>query len=131
MKLTTEQKWLRTICWLRRNFPPPKPTYVRSLCMKGQGLCGETEFFRGYFYINVNKAHTYRLKIDTLLHEYAHVLTWFGAESDIEDHGAEWGITYAKLYRTFLEWDYGVADRPESGKASNHKPLPGQLELDF
>jgi len=131
MKLPNSKKWLRTIFWLRRNFPPAEPTFIRSICMKGQNLCGETELLRSYFYIRVNKAHTYRLKIDTLLHEWAHVLTWFGAEAETEDHGAEWGIMYAKLYRTFLEWDYGVSDRPENGKASVYRPLAGQKEFDF
>ncbi len=107
MALTTKQKWLRTIAWLRRNFPAPYNVSVESREIKEHGY---TEFHGGLFIcIKINRRKSYNLKIDTLLHEWAHCLTWLGAESEIEDHSAEWGIAYAKLYRTFLEWDYGNA----------------------
>ncbi|KKM88020.1 hypothetical protein LCGC14_1263120 [marine sediment metagenome] len=106
MKLTKEQKWLRTIRWLRRNFPSNLPTRIRSERMKD---CGDTTYFEKMenFRICIRKSQSLDSKLDTLLHEYAHYLTWFGAESEIKDHGSEWGITYAKIYRTFLEWDFG------------------------
>jgi hypothetical protein len=43
--------------------------------------------------------------MDALLHEWAHALTWFGNDND--EHGPEWGLTYARLYRSFLTWNYG------------------------
>jgi len=32
-------------------------------------------------------------------------MTWFGNDADA--HGPEWGLMYAKLYRTWLTWNYG------------------------
>lgn len=55
----------------------------------------------------VHRNQCFNLRIDTLIHEWAHILTWFGAEMYNEDHSAEWGIAYAKIYRTFLEWNWG------------------------
>ncbi len=104
MKLTTAKKWLRTIAWLRRNFPPSSDVFVKSAAIKEHGY---TRPGTGYYQIVINKRKSFGLRIDTLLHEWAHCLTWLGAETDIEDHGAEWGIAYARLYRTFLEWNYG------------------------
>jgi hypothetical protein len=104
MKLTTTQKWLRTIAWLRRNFPPVSAAYIKSVPMKKHH--GYTELEVGYFQIKINCKQSFSLRIDTLIHEWAHVLTWFGAETH-EDHSTEWGLAYAKIYRTFVEWDFG------------------------
>ncbi|KKL56725.1 hypothetical protein LCGC14_2242530 [marine sediment metagenome] len=108
MKLTTTQKWRRTLAWLRRNFPPSSKVSVRSLEIKEHGC---TTFgyapMVGSFEIQINRKKSFSLRIDTLLHEWAHCVTWLGAETDIEDHSAEWGVAYAKIYRTFLEWNYG------------------------
>ncbi len=73
----------------------------------------------------MNRSHSLDLKLDTLLHEYAHVLSWFGAEFETEEHGSEWGIAYAKLYRTFIEWNYGRNEIKQDG------PLSGQQSFDF
>ena len=104
MKLTIAKKWRSTIAWLHRNFPADSPISIKSVSMKEHGY---TQPETGYYQIKVNKKKSFSLRIDTLLHEWAHCLTWLGAETDIEDHGAEWGIAYARLYRTFLEWNYG------------------------
>lgn len=126
MKLTTEQKWQRTIRWLKRNFPAPEgyPVFVCTVQMKDNG---ETEFvnYLGIFNMHIRRS-TFTTKIDTLLHEWAHILTWFGAETEIEDHSGEFGEAWAKIYRTFLEWDYGKAEKKRADG-----PLSGQREFDF
>ena len=38
---------------------------------------------------------------DYLVHEFAHVGSWYWDEPD--DHGPEWGIEYARLYRCYLK----------------------------
>ena len=105
MKLTTAQKWLRTIAWLRRNFPADSPVCVASAPLKGVHGC--TSLKTGYYQIKINKRKSFSLRIDTLIHEWAHCITWLGAEADIEDHSSEWGLAYAKIYRTHIEWNYG------------------------
>ena len=104
MKLTTKQKWIKTIAWLHRNFLASSQIYVKSTKIKGHGY---TKPEIGYFQIMINRRQSLSLRLDSLLHEWAHCMTWLGDESDMEDHGAEWGIAYARLYRTFLEWNYG------------------------
>jgi hypothetical protein len=103
MKLTTKQKWLRTIAWMRRNFPARYPVYVRSRQLKAEH--GYT-IFADEFLLCINNKQSFPLRIDTLIHEWAHALTWFGAETH-EDHSAEWGLAYAKIYRLFVEWNFG------------------------
>ena len=101
MKLTVDSKWRRTLAWLRREFPTAKKVRVRQLDIKDQGTC---DYINHRFEIEVKK-QCYRLRIDTLLHEWAHALTWFGNDGDA--HGSEWGLMYAQLYRNWLTWNYG------------------------
>ena len=103
MKLTATQKWLRTIAWLRRNFLVQRTVSVRSASIKK--FHGYVEY-DGEFKIRISCKQSLNLRLDALIHEWAHVLTWFGAEETTE-HSAEWGIAYAKIYRTFIVWNYG------------------------
>ncbi len=109
MKFTIRQKWLRTIAWLRRNFPARAKVYVRSV--RNYEYQGEALFRDNLFTIWIRGEQSLNLRMDTLIHEWAHVLTWFGAETHQEDHSAEWGIAYAKIYRTFLEWNFGQEEK--------------------
>ncbi len=44
--------------------------------------------------------------IDTLLHEWAHVLAWRRHGPEVEDHGRSWGVAYGDVYGRFqAEWD--------------------------
>lgn len=101
--MTSRQKWLRTIAWLRREFPAQHKVYVRTKKMKD--LWG-TASFEKFFLIEIHPDRSLSVKLVMLLHEYAHCLTWFGADQK-EDHSDEWGLWYAKLYRAFGEWGFG------------------------
>ena len=70
--------------------------------------CGPREFD-----IRINRKQCFALKVDTLIHEWAHVLTWFGEAFQREEHSAEWGLAYARIYRTFIEWDFGREGKRE------------------
>lgn len=114
MSLTTAQKWRKIIAWLRRNFPAQYPVYVKSIPMKK--LHGLEELFyrpKKYFRILISRNESFELRADALLHGWAHFLTWFGAETH-EEHSSEWGIAYAKILRTFEEWNYGRCAKTES-----------------
>lgn len=102
MKLTVDSKWRRSLSWLRREFPLSKRVRVRQMKMKDQG---ETEYLNHCFEITIQKKQCLNLRMDTLLHEWAHALTWFG--NDADPHGSEWGLAHARLYRTWLTWNYG------------------------
>ena len=103
--MTTTQKWRMLIAWLRRNFTTEHTVTVRSKPMKKNH--GWTEYIGMWFYIKINRKQCFDLRVETLIHEWAHALTWFGAETHLDDHSAEWGITYARIYRTFIEWNWG------------------------
>lgn len=94
------------LAWLRRNFHVDD--FAVTICSKKlEKLCGETIFGTCEFKINIHRQQCFTLRVDSLIHEWAHALTWFGAETHNEDHSAEWGIQYAKIYRTFYEWNWG------------------------
>ncbi len=99
--MTSDSKWRKTLAWLRREFPLGKKVRIRQLDMEDQGEC---DYIKHRFEITV-KRQCLNLRMDTLLHEYAHALTWFGNDED--PHGSEWGLAYARLYRTWLPWNYG------------------------
>lgn len=105
--MTTAQKWLKLIAWLRRNFPIDDfPVTIRSKPLKN--YCGSAVLNKNVrFDILIHRNQCFTLRVDTLIHEWAHALTWFGAETHHEDHSAEWGIQYAKIYRTYYEWNWG------------------------
>jgi hypothetical protein len=100
--MTAKQKWLRTLAWLREEFPSPYAVTVRTI--KGQKEQGLATRVGRKFDIKV-KAQCLNLKIDTILHEWAHLLTWHGNDED--DHGEEWSLMYGRIYRQWLTWNYG------------------------
>ena len=109
MNLTNKQAWPRAISWLRKEFPTIHPVSVRSIELKD--FCGDAILTYSdedrpiRFFIRINKHKNFETRIDTLLHEWAHCLSWLGAGHN-KDHGSEWGIAYARIYRKFLEWDF-------------------------
>ena len=91
MKLTEARKWRRTLAWLRRAFPLQSPATVQSRPLKK--VHGDTEFVKSRFYIRIDSSASLDVKLDTIMHEWAHALTWFGAEQ-AEDHSDEWGLAF-------------------------------------
>lgn len=121
--MTTAQKWRKMLAWLRRTFPPLLPIRVRSVPAKRlhkrekwEGCCWlNTDVGKlGRYEIQVNRQMSTALRLDVLIHEWAHAMTWFGAEHT-EAHSAEWGMAYARIYRAFCEWNYSkpLADAEE------------------
>lgn len=104
--MTITQKWRILLAWLHRNFSLANACHVRTIKISDK-LCGSTDRDKKGFHIKIRQQQCFTLRVDTLIHEWAHALTWFGAETHNEDHSAEWGIQYAKIYRTFLEWNWG------------------------
>ena len=110
-KLSNEVKWKRTLRWLRKCFPvSPGRVTVRRVSGKRIGKDhGETAIYTDgklVTYINEDK-HCFQCKIDTILHEWSHILTWFEYGGEREDHTSEWGIIYARIYREHLKWNFG------------------------
>jgi hypothetical protein len=113
--MTADQRWRRTLAWLRRTHPPRYKVSVRRICRgkmddpheHGAAWYDEDQ---GRFFIHIRKEQGTSLQRDTLFHEWAHCMTWFGADANRgEDHGGEWGLAHAKVYGTFLEWWEGAS----------------------
>jgi hypothetical protein len=104
MNRKERSRWSKTVLWLHKSFPARGRVSVRSVPL--QKLCGYCRLSDDRFLIRIDAKAPYRVKLDTILHEWAHVITWFGSDTE-EDHGGEWGLAYAKIYREFLIWDYG------------------------
>lgn len=94
--------WRKTLNWLRREFPLSQPVAVRTVVMDDHG---DAMFKDGKFRIRINRRDDWGIRLEFILHEWAHCLTWFG--NDTDDHGEEWGLAYARIYREWGRWDYG------------------------
>ena len=118
--MKASRKYRMMVAWLRRAFPLAKPVSVRCRTGEVMPLLGSRhvlascELLGEKFLIRIDRKQCYELRMDALIHEWAHAMTWFGAESpwfganpQANEHGAEWGIAYAKLYSGFEEWDHG------------------------
>jgi hypothetical protein len=113
MTLTAAQRWRKTLLWLHRNFPSEHGKVVLKThpLKKVHGFTTFSDNIKS-FYVHINRDKSLSLRLDTVIHEWAHVLTWFGAGQD-DDHSAEWGIAYARIYRAWVDWNYGRPGPPE------------------
>ena len=105
-----------TLAWLRRNFAPNAAVKVRRVrgYIKKRGCFGECFMYVDDEYITrcniyIERNMSLSMQRETLLHEWAHSLTLFG--NDTDEHGDEWALAYGRIYRLFVEWNYG---RPRS-----------------
>lgn len=102
--MTNNQKWLKTLRWLRHEFPAQRRVVVRSVEIKD--CCGYISLHRECFFIRVDKLLPDFVRLDTIIHEWAHALAWFSADQE-EDHSDEWGLSYARIYRAWVKWNFG------------------------
>ena len=84
---------------LRTKFPTRKRLVVKRVCMKDDGKTTESD--RGKITVTINRDMTVQQQIDTLIHEWGHVI-----EFDAwEPHGKRWGEGMAKAYQEWEKWD--------------------------
>ena len=74
---------------------------------------------RKKFLIRINRNLKEDLVIETLIHEYAHAISWnhLNDEMDSEDlmwHGPAWGVAYSQAYQVYEEFFIGVPRNPLS-----------------
>lgn len=89
----------RCFAWLRQNYPTRKPIYlvVTGKVTRYMGWVDRTAN-ADRMTIFISYRHSVGVQIDTLLHEYAHCLSWRGAH-----HGVGWERAYGKLYRHWFD----------------------------
>lgn len=68
------------------------------------------------YLIVLHKSASYYVKIDTLIHEYAHAITMYEGKYKDRDintqHNAYWGQCFSKVYRTYLKFANESKRRP-------------------
>lgn len=105
-----EQKWKRTVEWLRLQFPAAYPVAVRRLDLAKAKIDGDCSFNDARFRIRIEKNQVFSPMMDALIHEWAHAISWLGPPG-IEDHSSEWGVAYARIYSAFEKWNYGKGNK--------------------
>lgn len=89
----------KLIRFLKKNFPADLPVRVRRRKLS-KALDGYCKLKDDYYLIVICKEAPEHEAVDTLLHEWAHTLTWDKCPKD--DHCNEWGIAYSRIYRMFV-----------------------------
>lgn len=94
----------KTLKYLREHEAPLLPVKVRKRRLVGcVGLCSlvyDSEWNPQHFLIELDPRQSRISIVDTLLHEWAHCLTWTYS-TKVDDHSPEWGVNYARLYRAW------------------------------
>lgn len=83
---------------LREWHPADSPVWVRRCRLTG--CYGTTQWGTGRFLITIDSALPESDQVHTLLHEWAHVLTWDESE---EDHDEVWSAAYSRIYQDLVE----------------------------
>jgi len=108
-------KFDRKVTKLRGLFPASKPIKIKTyqvLKINGDKCSGCSSDCGDYWLIQIERSMSWDLLIDTLIHEFAHII-------DLERHGwpanetchsclhrDSWGETYAEIYRRYTEEDF-------------------------
>lgn len=94
--MTTQR--LRKLCrLLRRDFAPNAPVRVIRQPME-RDLYGLTDKAGKGYYIRLNNTLVREVQEQTLLHEWAHVLTWDVGE---KHHCERWAAKFAEIIRWY------------------------------
>lgn len=107
-------KHLRKIVrMLRKDFPTNAPIRVERPAWFKLGYHGDTNKGTKGYLIRLNRYEPCAMQIDTLLHEWAHALTW--SRKDEPHHSMRWAERYAALTRWVQsedEWEGTSGETP-------------------
>lgn len=98
----------RLVQKLRREAPPLLPVRVYERDAVGDNLWGLTSLMVDHrnkplrFVILVRKSSP-TMMADTLMHEWAHALTWHEGTHAPTDHGDQWALAFGRCYRILIE----------------------------
>lgn len=95
----------KAIATLRVLCPTDRPVSVHRMDMP-DGAYGEASIsVRGKrrYKIRVNTKYCIDMQIETLIHEWAHCMTWYVTHVRHADHGPHFGIAYAEAYNAIHE----------------------------
>jgi hypothetical protein len=110
--LTNEQQFRLLLRVLRGDFAPEYPVKIKRVHKDIIGpdapyglayLVNEDKpKDKRYFIIWINRGHIWKVQLDTILHEWAHCLTWHQCPYG-KDHGDIFARKYGVLYRAIIE----------------------------
>lgn len=110
--LTVDRQFRILLRMLREKYPPDHPVRVRRVVLPAsgpkacQGSCGVANSDKPkserYFVIWIRISDPWSTQRDTLIHEWAHALTWYQL-GEGKDHGDIFARKYGVLYREFIE----------------------------
>jgi predicted SprT family Zn-dependent metalloprotease len=109
---------------LKKHLPPSYLVVCRRICFsKKAKVTGECWLEKKKFHIRIEKLLSNDAAIDTLLHEWAHILLWNEASVlKLDDHGPEWGVAYSRVWlefeKQFLAHDVGTREKKDKEKSS-------------
>jgi putative component of toxin-antitoxin plasmid stabilization module len=63
-------------------------------------VCGDTRRTENGFLVRINKGQPEQVMLDTLVHEFAHCLTFDEWEST-QSHQQRWGVAFAQCYLVY------------------------------
>lgn len=93
---------------LRREFPTKHPVKVRTVPKVPSNVAGDCEWMDRYWRIRIHRGLSQMVAIDTLTHEWAHVLDMEERENVRDFHRDSWGRHYSRIYRKV--YDNGQED---------------------
>jgi len=108
--MTVDQKFRLLLRLLRKYFPPDFPVRVRRVTKDLLGpdaphgivwMVNEGKP-NSYYKILINKNYPWNSQFDTVMHEWAHTLTWHIVGNG-KDHGDPFHRCFGSLYRAFVE----------------------------
>lgn len=99
-----ERRLRRNLRALRSKVPPVWPVVVRRRRIVGHwGTVNLVKEPSPHFVLNLDPALAPDRLDEVLIHEWAHALSWTTEHPSVQDHGPEWGISYAKTYTALLD----------------------------
>lgn len=99
----------RTRDALKRAFPKIKVS-VRVVKIRSD-ICGDTRRTEDGFLVRIGKDQPSQVMLDTLVHEFAHCLS-FDEWEQTQSHGPKWGVAFAQCY---LVYESTVTDKKPNG----------------
>ena len=111
MKLSKRQRklWRYTIHQLKKNFSPGVPVEVRTVTTPGCDADCDGVMKLGRMVkitIRINPNSVWKVKMDSLIHEWAHAMEWEANWTDDSpklEHGETWGVWYSKIYKHLMD----------------------------
>jgi len=78
---------------------PTTPVSVRR-CKVPKKLCGDCSRKANFFLVRVDKDHPLQVQLDTLVHEFAHALSYLEWE-ETGEHGPMWAQAHLACYHVY------------------------------